>query len=78
MSVGIQDKGQSSLEINPTPKKNSFFPRCYPFPIIKDESSETQPWNCIIGHIKEQCVEITDEENMKLVFKMVILLYSYI
>lgn len=63
-------KMESALLIRPTAKKICAFPRSYPFPIIKDESNENAPFNCIIGHIKDQCVEITDQENIKILFTM--------
>lgn len=68
MATDSADAGSSALLVQPNRKKNFGFPKLYPFPIVRDSATETSTWNCIIGHLKGQCVEITDEGDIELLF----------
>lgn len=63
--------GKNYLLIQPNRKKNFGFPKCYPFPVVRDSGDETASWNCVIGHLKEHSVEVSDEKDIELIFSQV-------
>lgn len=63
--------GKNYLLIQPNRKKNFGFPKCYPFPVVRDPGDETASWNCVIGHLKEHSVEVSDEKDIELIFSQV-------